>query len=185
MRTVSTVRSSSAVRYPSRNLFIINTAAFLRSFIHTLGSRGVVPRHLLVSLSVFPRQHRRGCLRCFGSALQPSASRQWQRPCGTQGHACGAFRSLARIGAPSSPFPPPFRFLLVMAFVECINEPARGTARLHYVLTGIIPDCAGPSRTWGLAWYNVVSDAAGFVGSTVCSPAALSHRGLPGPLSSP
>ena len=148
----------------SRDLFIINTAAFLRSF--TFGLTGVVLGIYLfrVGLSSF----NIGMVIAaglVGSALATvgvtaNADHKGRRRTLVLLSTPGRDRcSCSRIDSCSSGSP-------TMAFVGMLN--GTGTDRSaafsleQAIIPGLVPDA---SRTWGLAWYNVVLDTAGSLGA--------------------
>src|SRR5207244_9654244 len=84
---------------------------------------------------------------------------------------------LGAIGALALAFTPAVPVLLVMAFVGMLN--GTGTDRSaaftleQAIIPGLVPDA---SRTWGLAWYNVVLDTAGSLGALAAGlPLLLQH----------
>ena len=148
----------------SKDLFIINTAAFLRSF--TFGLTGVVVGIYLfrAGLSSF-NIGMVVAIGLAGSALATIAVT-------TKADRAGRRRTLVvlsllgSIGALALAFTPAVPVLLAMAFVGMLN--GTGTDRSaafsleQAIIPGLVPDA---SRTWGLAWYNVVLDAAGSLGA--------------------
>ena len=159
----------------SRDLLIINTAAFLRSF--TFGLTGVVLAIYLfrVRLSSF----NIGMVIAaglVGSALATigvtaKADRTGRR------RTLVVLSLLGGIGALSLALTPAVPVLLLMAFVGMLN--GTGTDRSvafsleQAIIPGLVPDA---SRTWGLAWYNVVLDTAGSLGALAAMlPLLLQH----------
>jgi MFS family permease len=158
-----------------RDLLLINTAAFVRSF--TFGLIGVVLgiylfRIGLSSLSI-------GMV--IGAGLAGSAlatigvttlaDRVGRRLTLVALSLLGAVGSLALAMTPAAPI------LLVMAFVGMLN--GTGTDRSaafsleQAIVPGLVPDT---SRTWSLAWYNVVLDTAGSLGALAGAlPLLLQH----------
>ena len=165
----------------SRDLLIINTAAFLRSF--TFGLTGVVLGIYLfrVGLSSF----NIGVVVAaglVGSALATigvtaKADRAGRR------RTLVVLSLLGGIGALALAFTPAVPVLLVMAFVGMLN--GTGTDRSaaftleQAIIPGLVPDA---SRTWGLAWYNVVLDTAGSLGALAAALPLLLQRWLALPL---
>lgn len=164
-----------------KDLFVINAAAFLRSF--TFGLTGVVLGIYLfrTGLSSF---HIGAVVAVglVGSALATigvtaKADRAGRRRTLLLLSILGAVGPLALALTPAVPI------LLVMAFVGMLN--GTGTDRSaaftleQAIIPGLVPDL---SRTWGLAWYNVVLDAAGSVGALAAALPLLLQRWLDLPL---
>jgi len=165
----------------SRDLLIINTAAFLRSF--TFGLTGVLLGIYLfrVGLSSF----NIGVVIAaglVGSALAiigvtAKADRAGRRRTLVLLSILGAIGALALALSPALPV------LLLMAFVGMLN--GTGTDRSaafsleQAIIPGLVPDA---SRTWGLAWYNVVLDTAGSLGALAAAMPLLLQRWLALPL---
>ncbi len=90
-----------------------------------------------------------------------------------------ALSLLGAIGALALAFTPSIPLLLAMAFVGMLN--GTGTDRSaafsleQAIIPGLVPDA---SRTWGLAWYNVVLDAAGSLGALAAALPLLLQRWL-------
>jgi len=165
----------------SKDLFIINTAAFLRSF--TFGLTGVVLGIYLfrAGLSSF-NIGMVVAVGQVGSALATigvtaKADRAGRRK------ALVALSLLGSIGALALAFTPSVPVLLAMAFVGMLN--GTGTDRSaafsleQAIIPGLVPNA---SRTWGLAWYNVVLDAAGSLGALAAALPLLLWRWLALPL---
>ena len=165
----------------SKDLLLINAAAFLRSF--TFGLTGVVLGIYLfrVGLSSF-NIGMVVATGLVGSALATigvtaKADRTGRRWTLMALSLLGAIRALAL--AFTSPVP----VLLVMAFVGMLN--GTGTDRSaaftleQAIIPGLVPDA---SRTWGLAWYNVVLDTAGSLGALAAGLPLLLQRWLAIPL---
>ena len=161
----------------SKDLFIINTAAFLRSF--TFGLTGVVLGIYLfrTGLSSF-NIGMVVAAGLVGSALATigvtaKADRAGRR------RTLVALSLLGSIGALALAFTPAVPVLLAMAFVGMLN--GTGTDRSaafsleQAIIPGLVPDA---SRTWGLAWYNVVLDAAGSLGALAAALPLLLQRWL-------
>ena len=161
----------------SKDLFIINTAAFLRSF--TFGLTGVVLGIYLfrTGLSSF-NIGMVVAAGLVGSALATigvtaKADRAGRR------RTLVALSLLGSIGALALAFTPAVPVLLAMAFVGMLN--GTGTDRSaafsleQAIIPGLVPDA---SRTWGLAWYNVVLDAAGSLGALAAGLPLLLQRWL-------
>ena len=159
----------------SRDLLLINTAAFVRSF--TFGLIGVVLgiylfRIGLSSLSigmVISAGLAGSALATIGVTTQ--ADRVGRRRTLVVLSLLGAVGSLALAITPAAPV------LLVLAFVGMLN--GTGTDRSaafsleQAIVPGLVPDT---SRTWSLAWYNVVLDTAGSLGALAGAlPLLLQH----------
>ncbi len=159
----------------SKDLLIINAAAFLRSF--TFGLTGVVLGIYLfrAGLSSFNiGMVVAGGL--VGSALATigvtaKADQVGRRRILVMLSILGAIGSLALAFTPAVPV------LLAMAFVGMLN--GTGTDRSaaftleQAIIPGLVPDA---SRTWALAWYNVVLDTAGSLGALAAGlPLLLQH----------
>jgi MFS family permease len=165
----------------SRDLLIINTAAFLRSF--TFGLTGVVLgiylfRAGLSSLNI-------GMVVAtglVGSALATIGVTTRADRAGRR-RTLVALSLLGAIGALALAFTPAVPVLLAMAFVGMLN--GTGTDRSaaftldQAIIPGLVPDA---SRTWGLAWYNVVLDTAGSLGALAAGLPLLLQRWLAIPL---
>ena len=159
----------------SRDLLLINIAAFVRSF--TFGLIGVVLgiylfRIGLSSLSigmVIGAGLAGSALATIGVTTQ--ADRVGRRRTLVVLSLLGAVGSLALAITPAAPV------LLVLAFVGMLN--GTGTDRSaafsleQAIVPGLVPDT---SRTWSLAWYNVVLDTAGSLGALAGAlPLLLQH----------
>jgi MFS family permease len=94
-----------------------------------------------------------------------------------------ALSLLGAIGVLALAFTPALPVLLAMAFVGMLN--GTGTDRSaafsleQAIIPGLVPDA---SRTWGLAWYNVVLDTAGSLGALAAGLPLLLQRWLAMPL---
>jgi MFS family permease len=159
----------------SKDLLIINAAAFLRSF--TFGLTGVVLgiylfRVGLSSLNI-------GMVVAaglVGAALATvgvtaKADRAGRKRTLVVLSLLGVIDPLALASTPAVPV------LLAMAFVGMLN--GTGTDRSaaftleQAIIPGLVPDA---SRTWGLAMYNVVLDTAGSLGALAAGlPLLLQH----------
>jgi MFS family permease len=159
----------------SKDLLIINTAAFLRSF--TFGLTGVV-----LGIYLF-----RAGLSSFNIGMVIAAglvgSALATIGVTAKGDRAGRRRTLVAlsllgvIGALALALTPAVPLLLLMAFVGMLN--GTGTDRSaafsleQAIIPGLVPDA---SRTWGLAWYNVVLDTAGSLGALAAAlPLVLQH----------
>ena len=164
-----------------RDLLLINAAAFLRSF--TFGLTGVVLGIYLfrVGFSSFSigMVVAAGLV---GSALATvgvttQADRVGRRRTLVVLSLLGATGVLALAVTPTLPI------LILMAFVGMLN--GTGTDRSaafsleQAIIPGLVPDT---SRTWSLAWYNVILDAAGALGALAAALPLLLHRWLTLPL---
>ena len=159
----------------SKDLLIINTAAFLRSF--TFGLTGVVLGIYLfrAGLSSF-NIGMVVAAGLVGSALATigvtaKADRAGRR------RSLVMLSILGAIGALALAFTPAVPVLLAMALVGMLN--GTGTDRSaaftleQAIIPGLVPDA---SRTWALAWYNVVLDTAGSLGALAAAlPLLLQH----------
>jgi MFS family permease len=165
----------------SKDLLLINAAAFLRSF--TFGLTGVVLGIYLfrVGLSSFSIGMVIGA-GLTGSALATVGVT-------TQADRVGRRRMLVVLsllgatGALALALTPPVPILMVMAFVGMLN--GTGTDRSaafsleQAIIPGLVPDT---SRTWTLSWYNVVLDTAGSLGALAAALPLLLQRWLTLPL---
>jgi MFS family permease len=165
----------------SKDLFIINTAAFLRSF--TFGLIGVVLgiylfRAGLSSLNI-------GMVIAAGLAgsalatigVTTKADRAGRR------RTLVALSLLGSIGALALAFTPAAPVLLAMVFVGMLNGTGTDRSAAFSLEQAIIPDLVpDTSRTWGLAWYNVVLDAAGSLGALAAALPLILQRWLALPL---
>jgi MFS family permease len=159
----------------SKDLLIINAAAFLRSF--TFGLTGVV-----LGIYLF-----RAGLSSFNIGMVVAAGLVGSAlaTVGVTAEADQAGRRrtlvmlsiLGAIGALALAFTPAVPVLLAMAFVGMLN--GTGTDRSaaftleQAIIPGLVPDS---SRTWALAWYNVVLDTAGSLGALAAAvPLLLQH----------
>ena len=161
----------------SKDLFIINTAAFLRSF--TFGLTGVVLGIYLfrAGLSSF-NIGMVVAVGLLGSALA-TIGVTTRADCVGRRRILVALSLLGAIGALALAFTPAAPLLLAMAFVGMVN--GTGTDRSasfsleQAIIPGLVPDA---SRTWGLAWYNVVLDAAGSLGALAAALPLVLQRWL-------
>jgi MFS family permease len=160
----------------STDLLIINTAAFLRSF--AFGLTGVV-----LGIYMF-----RAGLSSFnigmvvaaglvGSALATigvtaKADRAGRR------RTLAVLSLLGVIGPLALALTPAVPILLLMAFLGMLNGTGTDRSAAFSLEQAIIPGLvADASRTWGLAWYNVVLDTAGALGALAAAlPLLLQHR---------
>ncbi len=165
----------------SKDLLLINAAAFLRSF--TFGLTGVVLGIYLfrVGLSSFSIGMVIGA-GLTGSALATvgvttQADRVGRRRMLVVLSLLGATGALALALTPAAPI------LMLMAFVGMLN--GTGTDRSaafsleQAIIPGLVPDA---SRTWTLSWYNVVLDTAGSLGALAAALPLLLQRWLAFPL---
>jgi MFS family permease len=165
----------------SKDLIIINAAAFLRSF--TFGLTGVVLGIYLfrVGLSSF----NIGMVIAAGLAGSALATVGVM----TKADRAGRRRTLVVLsllgatGVLALALTPPVPLLLLMAFVGMLN--GTGTDRSaafsleQAIIPGLVPDA---SRTWGLSWYHVVLDTAGSLGALAAALPLLLQRWLALPL---
>jgi len=165
----------------SQDLFIVNTAAFLRSF--TFGLTGVVLGIYLfrAGLSSF-NIGMVVAVGLVGSALATIGVT-------TRADRAGRRRTLVTlsllgsIGALALAFTPAVPVLLAMAFVGMLNGTGTDRSAAFSLEQAIIPDLVPDvSRTWSLAWYNVVLDAAGSLGALAAGLPLLLQRWLAIPL---
>jgi MFS family permease len=161
----------------SKDLLLINAAAFLRSF--TFGLTGVVLGIYLfrVGLSSFSIGMVIGA-GLTGSALATVGVT-------TQADRVGRRRTLVVLsflgatGVLALVLTPPVPILMLMAFVGMLN--GTGTDRSaafsleQAIIPGLVPDT---SRTWTVAWYNVVLDTAGSLGALAAALPLLLQRWL-------
>ena len=165
----------------SRDLLLINAAAFLRSF--TFGLTGVVLGIYLfrVGLSSFSigMVIAAGLV---GSALATVGVTTEADLVGRR-RTLGVLSLLGATGVMALAVTPAVPILMLMAFVGMLN--GTGTDRSaafsleQAIIPGLVPDT---SRTWSLAWYNVVLDAAGSLGALAAALPLLLHRWLTLPL---
>jgi MFS family permease len=150
--------------FVSRDLLLINLAAFLRSL--SVGLTGIVLAIYLfrVGLSAWSI----GLVIAAGLAgtavatvaVSTRADRFGRR------QTLVALSLLTAIGGLALALTPSLPALLAMAFVGMLN--GTGTDRSaaftleQAVIPGLVPDAL---RTWSLAWYNVVLDAGGSLGA--------------------
>jgi MFS family permease len=159
----------------SKDLLIINTAAFLRSF--TFGLTGVVLGIYLFRVGLSSLK--------IGMVVAAGLVGAALATVGVTAKADRAGRRrtlvvlsiLGAIGALALAFTPAVPVLLAMAFVGMLN--GTGTDRSaaftleQAIIPGLVPDA---SRTWALAWYNVVLDTAGSLGALAAAlPLVLQH----------
>jgi MFS family permease len=158
-----------------KDLFIINAAAFLRSF--TFGLTGVVLGIYLFRLGL--SSFDIGIVIAAGLAgstlgtiaVTARADRAGRRRTLVVLSLLGAIGPLALALTPAVPV------LLLMAFVGMLN--GTGTDRSaafcleQAIIPGLVPDA---SRTWGLAWYNVALDTAGSLGALAAGLPLLLQR---------
>jgi MFS family permease len=165
----------------SKDLIIINAAAFLRSF--TFGLTGVVLGIYLfrAGLSSF-NIGMVVAVGLLGSALATigvttKADRAGRR------RTLVALSLLGSIGALALAFTPAVPVLLAIAFVGMLNGTGTDRSAAFSLEQAIIPGLVSDaSRTWGLAWYNVVLDAAGSLGALAAALPLLLQRWLALPL---
>jgi MFS family permease len=159
----------------SKDLLIINTAAFLRSF--TFGLTGVVLGIYLfrVGLSSFTIGMVIA-VGLVGSALATTAVTAKADRAGRR-RTLVALSLLGVIAALALALTPALPVLFLMTFVGMLN--GTGTDRSaafsleQAIIPGLVPDA---SRTWSLAWYNVVLDTAGSLGALAAAlPLLLQH----------
>ena len=161
----------------SRDLLIINTAAFLRSF--TFGLTGVVLGIYLfrVGLSSF----NIGVVVAaglVGSALATigvtaKADRAGRRRTLVVLSLLGAMGAVALVLIPALPI------LLLMAFVGMLNGTGTDRSAAFSLEQAIIPGLVPHTfRTWTLSWYNVVLDGAGSLGALAAALPLLLQRWL-------
>jgi MFS family permease len=165
----------------SKDLLLINAAAFLRSF--TFGLTGVVLGIYLfrVGLSSF----NIGMVIAAGLAGSALATVGVT----TKADRAGRRRTLVvlsllgAMGALALALTPPVSLLLLMAFVGMLNGTGTDRSAAFSLEQAIIPGLVpGTSRTWGLSWYNVVLDTAGSLGALAAALPLLLQRWLSLPL---
>src|ERR1700693_1831949 len=160
----------------SRDLLIINSAAFLRSF--TFGLTGVVLgiylfRVGLSSLNI-------GMVVAaglVGAALATVAVTARADRAGRR-RTLAVLSLLGVIGPMALALTHAVPILLLMAFLGMLNGTGTDRSAAFSLEQAIIPGLvADASRTWGLAWYNVVLDTAGALGALAAAlPLLLQHR---------
>jgi MFS family permease len=161
--------------FATKDLLIINAAAFLRSF--TFGLTGVVLGIYLFRVGLSPSNI--GMVIAAGLAgsalativVTKRADRAGRRRTLVVLSLLGVIGTLALALTPGVPI------LLLMAFAGMLN--GTGTDRSaafsleQAIIPGLVPD---RSRTWSLAWYNVVLDTAGSLGALAAVlPLLLQH----------
>ena len=165
----------------SKDLLLINAAAFLRSF--TFGLTGVVLGIYLfrVGLSSF----NIGMVIAAGLAgsalatvgVAAKADRAGRR------HTLIVLSLLGTMGALALALTPRVPLLLLMAFVGMLNGTGTDRSAAFSLEQAIIPGLVpGTSRTWGLSWYNIVLDTAGSLGALAAALPLLLQRWLALPL---
>jgi MFS family permease len=165
----------------SKDLIIINAAAFLRSF--TFGLTGVVLGIYLfrAGLSSF-NIGMVVAVGLLGSALATIAVTTKADRAGRR-RTLVALSLLGSIGALALAFTPAVPVLLAIAFVGMLNGTGTDRSAAFSLEQAIIPGLVSDaSRTWGLAWYNVVLDAAGSLGALAAALPLLLQRWLALPL---
>jgi len=164
-----------------RDLLLINAAALLRSF--TFGLTGVVLGIYLFRVGfssfsigmVIAAGLAGSALATVGVTIQ--ADRLGRR------RTLVLLSLLGTVGALALAVTPALPILMLMAFVGMLN--GTGTDRSaafsleQAIIPGLVPDT---SRTWSLAWYNVVLDAAGSLGALAAALPFLLQRWLTLPL---
>ena len=165
----------------SRDLLLINAAAFLRSF--TFGLTGVVLGIYLfrVGFSSF------NIGMVIGAGLAGSAATTVGVT--TQADRLGRRRTLLVLSLLSATngialaLTPALPILMLMAFVGMLNgtgtDRSASSALEQAIIPGLVPDT---SRTWSLSCYNVVLDAAGSLGALAAGLPLLLQRWLTLPL---
>ena len=165
----------------SKDLFIISTAAFLRSF--SFGLTGVVLGIYLfrAGLSSF-NIGMVVAVGLVGAALATIGVTAKADRAGRRRTLVG-LSLLGSIGALALAFTPAVPVLLAMAFVGMLNGTGTDRSAAFSLEQAIIPDLVPDvSRTWSLAWYNVVLDAAGSLGALAAGLPLLLQRWLAIPL---
>jgi MFS family permease len=165
----------------SKDLLLINVAAFLRSF--TFGLTGVVLGIYLfrTGLSTF----NIGIVISAGLAgsalatigVTTRADRVGRRRTLVVLSLLGAVGALALAVSPTVPV------LLLTAFVGMLNGTGTDRSAAFSLEQAIIPGLVADTlRTWGLSWYNVVLDTAGSLGALAAALPLLLQRWLSLPL---
>ncbi|MBI3645904.1 MAG: MFS transporter [Acidobacteriales bacterium] len=161
----------------SRDLLVINAAAFLRSF--TFGLTGVVLGIYLfrVGLSSF----NIGVIIAAGLAGSALATVGVT----AQADRVGRRRTLVLLsllsatGAVGLAVTPAAPILMLIAFVGMLNGTGTDRSAAFSLEQAIIPGLVtDESRTWSLSWYNVVLDAAGSLGALAAALPFLLQRWL-------
>src|SRR6202795_4823275 len=165
----------------SRDLLLINAAVFLRSF--TSGLTGVVLGIYLFRVGV--SSFNIGMVIAAGLAGSALAT------VGVTTHADRSGRRrtlvvlslLSTIGAIALAVTPAVPMLLLMAFVGMLNGTGTDRSAAFSLEQAIIPGLVSDSsRTWSLAWYNVVLDTAGSLGALSAALPLFLQRSLSLPL---
>jgi len=165
----------------SRDLLLINAAAFLRSF--TFGLTGVVLGIYLfrVGLSSFTIGIIIGA-GLVGSALAAVGVTAQADRVGRR-RTLTVLALLGATGAAALALTPAVPILMMMAFVGMLNgtgtDRSAASSLEQAIIPGLVP---ATSRTWTLSWYNVVLDAAGSLGSLAAGLPFLLQRWLSLPL---
>ncbi len=165
----------------SRDLLLINAAAFLRSF--TFGLTGVVLGIYLfrVGLSSFSIGMIIGA-GLVGSALATVGVTAQADRVGRR-RTLTVLALLGAAGAAALALTPTLPILTLMAFVGMLNGTGTDRSAAFSLEQAIIPGLVpATSRTWTLSWYNVVLDAAGSLGALAAGLPYLLQRWLSLPL---
>jgi len=165
----------------SKDLLLINAAAFLRSF--AFGLTGVVLGIYLfrVGLSSFNIGMVIGA-GLAGSALATIGVTAWADRLGRR-RTLVALTILGAVGTLALAVSPTVPVLLLMAFVGMLNGAGTDRSAAFSLEQAIIPGLApDTSRTWGLSWYNVVLDTASSLGALAAALPLLLQRWLALPL---
>jgi MFS family permease len=159
----------------SKDLLIINTAAFLRSF--TFGLTGVVLGVYLFRVGLFSFNIGMVIAAGLAGSALATVGVTTKADRGGRRRTLVVLSLLGVIGALDLALTPGLPILLLMAFVGMLN--GTGTDRSaafsleQAIIPGLVPDA---SRTWSLAWYNVVLDTAGSLGALAAAlPLLLQH----------
>ena len=159
----------------SKTLLIINTAAFLRSF--TLGLTGVVLGIYLFRVGLSSLNIGMVVAAGLVGAALATVGVTTQADRAGRKRTLVALSLLGVIGPLALALTPAVPVLLAMAFVGMLNGTGTDRSAAFTLEQAIIPGLvADTSRTWALAWYNVVLDTAGSLGALAAAlPLLLQH----------
>jgi MFS family permease len=159
----------------SKNLLIINTAVFLRSF--TVGLIGVVLGIYLFRVGLSSLNIGMVVAAGLVGAALATVGVTAQADRAGRKRTLVVLSLLGVIGPLALALTPEVPILLLMAFLGMLN--GTGTDRSavfsleQAIIPGLLPDV---SRTWALSWYNVVLDTAGSLGALAAAlPLLLQH----------
>lgn len=164
------------ISHPKRDLAVINTAGFLRSF--GTGLMGVVLgiylfRSGLSSTAI-------GLIIAMGLAGSASATVLMTIAADRIGRKwfLVVLSMLSSVGAIALVLSPRLALLAIMAFIGMLNGTGTDRSAAFALDQAIVPGLVSDSRrTWSLAWYNVLLDGGGSLGALAAGlPLMLEHR---------